>query len=173
MILFFRSFVSVSVVLALGIISMTCSLAQAQEQGLNPHKGYHDMVLHGPWELVVQKGAEGQALYFPIDVKNEEKAQVLDKTLPLMGTPIKLKLREYWPNIKKDYLVETQEGAGAIVDITIMGNSLNQPMFLLTDDPLRRTISSTIGRVEVVKLKDAGSFSEKLNLFVLLISLTV
>ena len=51
--------------------------------------------LSGPWELVIKMGFEGEGLRFPLKISDKNKPQKLDAILPIIKTPIKVRLEEY------------------------------------------------------------------------------
>ena len=112
-------------------------------------------MLGGPWEIVVQMGMGGSMMRFPVKVTNENKATILDKVLPMMGSPIKIRLMQYLPDLKwTTFIVEDPEG-GAVVQIKAKGVNLNQDIWLSSADPAKQSISSQVGGIKIVKLHSA------------------
>lgn len=119
--------------------------------------GPHYSFLGGPWELVVKMGLEGQGLRFPLTVSDENKPQELDAILPVMGTPIKVKLDHYVPDLKWETKAVKHRGGGIVARLTIKGKNLDQEIWLSPDDPARQSISSSIGGVAIRKLQAAST----------------
>lgn len=113
-----------------------------------PHRSF----LGGPWELVVMMGMEGRRLHFPITVSNECKPDTLGKVLPVMGTPIKIGLERYVPDLKRETTaVEDPEG-GMVAKLAVKGDGLDQTVWLSSTDPGKRSTSASVGGVELREL---------------------
>ncbi|MBC8469802.1 MAG: hypothetical protein H8D56_10050 [Planctomycetes bacterium] len=109
-------------------------------------------MLSGPWEIVVQMGMDGSMMRFPVKVPNENKATILDNVLPLMGSPIKIRLMQYLPDLKWETSIVEDPKGGAVVQIKAKGENLNQDIWLSSADPAKQSISSQIGGIKIVKL---------------------
>jgi hypothetical protein len=109
-------------------------------------------MLSGPWEIVVQNGMDGSMMRFPVKVPNENKTTMLDKALPLMGSPIKIRLMQYLPDLKWETSIVEDPKGGAVVQIKAKGENLNQDIWLSSADPAKQSISSQIGGIKIVKL---------------------
>mgnify|MGYP007065671640 CR=1 FL=1 len=129
--------------------------------GVGPHHGF----LGGPWELVVQAGLEGKALRFPLEVTDESKPQKLDAVLPLMGTPITIKLDEYVPDLKWESKAVAKAGAGSVAKVVVEGKDLKQEIWLCSDDPMRKSITSSIGSVAVHYVGDEKAWAKMFEQF--------
>jgi len=108
--------------------------------------------LSGPWEIVVQRGMDGSMMRFPVKVPNENKATMLDKALPLMGSPIKIRLMQYLPELKWETSIVEDLKGGAVVQIKARGENLNQNIWLSSANPAKQSISSQVGGIKIVKL---------------------
>ena len=107
----------------------------------------------GPWELVVKMGLEGPGLVFPISLEDGNRSQPLQTALPIVGTPIKIRLTRYCPALVwQESIVESAE-AGPIASITVVGKDLQQHLFLVADTQERRSITSSIGGLAIRELK--------------------
>lgn len=124
-------------------------------------KGPHHSFLTGPWELVVQIGMEGQSMSFPIAVSDENHPEILDSVLPVMGTPIKIKLQQYLPDLKWETKAVEHTSGGIVAKLTIKGEDLKQDVWLSPDNPARQSITSSIGGIAIKKLHDPNK-AEKL-----------
>ncbi|NQT02397.1 MAG: hypothetical protein HQ580_10255 [Planctomycetes bacterium] len=109
-------------------------------------------MLSGPWEIVVQRGMDGSMMRFPVKVANENKATTLDNVLPMMGSPIKIRLMQYLPNLKWETSIAEDPQGGAVVQIKAKGENLNQDIWLSSADPAKQSISSQVGGIKIVKL---------------------
>jgi hypothetical protein len=114
--------------------------------------GPHHSFLTGPWELVVKMGLDGPGLRFPLTVIDENKPQKLDAILPVMGTPIKIRLEEYIPDLKWETTAVKHTDGGIAAKLAIKGINLEQNIWLCSGDPARQSISSSIGGVAIRKL---------------------
>jgi hypothetical protein len=123
--------------------------------------GPHHRFLTGPWELVVRMGLEGEGLRFPVTVSDENKPQKLDTVLPVAGTPIKIWLETYIPDLKWETTAVKHPGGGVAAKLTIEGDGLDQEIWLSSGDLARQSISSSIGGVAIRKLHDPKT-AEKL-----------
>lgn len=117
----------------------------------------HRQILKGPWELAVKMGMKAEEMRFPVSVSDENKAERLDRVLPVMGTPIEIKLREYVPDLFWETTVSKQLGGGTVARLTIKGEGLEQEMWLDSNDRSRQSISSSIGSIAVKRLRKADS----------------
>ena len=123
----------------------------------------HRASLNGPWEILIQIGHKGQALKFPVKVDDENKAQKLKDVLPVLGTSIKVRLKEYIPDLKLETQAVEDTGGGVVAKLKVEGKDLNQDVWLDSSDPSKRSISSSIGGVEVRKFytDNVGKLLEK------------
>jgi len=108
--------------------------------------------LSGPWEIVVQMGMDGSMMRFPVKVANENKAATLNNVLPMMGSPIKIRLMQYLPDLKWETSIVEDPKGGAVVQIKAKGENLNQDIWLSSADPAKQSISSQVGGIKIVKL---------------------
>jgi len=128
--------------------------AAVPARAMNPHHGF----LGGPWEVVVKMGHEGQTLRLPVAVADENKAQDLDATIPVMGTPIKVTLKRYLPDLKQELIAVDDPNGGAVAKLSFRGEGLEQDLWLSAQDVKRQSISSHIGGVAIRELP-AGTSS--------------
>jgi len=119
--------------------------------------GPHAAFLGGPWELMVQAGLEGKGLHFPLEVLDETKPQKLNSVLPLMGTPIKIKLDQYVPDLRWQTRPVPTPNGGTVAKIVVEGTNLKQDIWLCSDDPMRRSVTSSIGSVTIHYVGDANA----------------
>ena len=123
--------------------------------------GPHHRFLTGPWELVVRMGLEGEGLRFPLTISDENKPHRLDTILPVTGTPIKVRLEKYVPDLKRETTAAKHPGGGIVAKLTIEGDGLEQEIWLSSSDPARQSVSSSIGGVAIRRLHDHNT-AEKL-----------
>ena len=107
----------------------------------------------GPWELVVKMGLEGSGLVFPLSLEDGSRGQPLQATLPIVGTPIKIRLTRYCPALAWEETAVEGAGGGAIASITVVGKDLRQNLFLVAETQERRSITSSIGGIAIRELK--------------------
>ena len=92
--------------------------ASVSARAMSPHHGF----LGGPWEIVVKMGHEGQTLRLPVSVTDENKAQDLKATLPVMGTPIKVRLQRYVPDLKWETVAADDPNGAAVAKLSFRGS---------------------------------------------------
>jgi hypothetical protein len=122
------------------------------------------MKLAGPWEIAINP-SQGQAGVFPVSVKDESKPQKLDRLLPVIGSPIKIRLDEYQPDLVWETSIVSAEHGGFVAELLFLGEGLNQTMYLMPDDPERKSITSSIGGVEVKELHNTKTTKETVKKF--------
>jgi hypothetical protein len=130
-----------------------------EEVGAFPAGGHHSL-LGGPWEFVVKTGMTGEGVSFPISVADENKPDNLEGVLPVMGTPIKVRLEQYLPDLKWETSAVEQSNGGIVARLTIVGPGLEQEVWLSSSDPARQSISSSIGGVEIKAVRDTETAKE-------------
>ncbi len=121
-------------------------------QATNPHHGF----LGGPWEVVVKMGHEGQTLRLAIKVTDENKPQDLEGAVPVVGTPIKVRLDEYIPDLAWETVPVADPNGGAVAKLSFRGENLNQDLWLSAAEVSRQAISSHIGGVAIRELPAGG-----------------
>jgi hypothetical protein len=126
-------------------------------------KGQQRSFLTGPWELVVQMGMEGQSMSFPVVVSDEDHSEELESVLPVMGTPVKIKLKQYLPDLKWETTAVEHTSGGIVAKLTIKGENLNQDVWLSPDNPARQSITSSIGGIAIKKLHDPNKVEKLLR----------
>ncbi|NIP27691.1 MAG: hypothetical protein GWN67_24435 [Phycisphaerae bacterium] len=100
---------------------------------------------------------------FPITVSDENNQEKLDRVLPVMGTPLKIRLRQYLPDLKwKTTAVEHKSG-GIVAKLTITGENLKQDVWLSSNDPARQSITSSIGGVALKRIHDPNTVEKLLR----------
>ena len=125
-----------------------------------PYANMSQQPIGGPWEIAVQSSG-GAGLQFPVEVPDENKPTLLNSVFPVMGTSVKIKLEQYFPDLKWDTVVIDQPGGGVVAKLTVSGTGLNKEIWLNSDDLPKRSIVSTIGSVAIRKLH-SGSTVEKM-----------
>jgi hypothetical protein len=123
--------------------------------------GPHHQFLTGPWELVVKMGLEGEGLRFPVTVADENKPYKFGSVLPVMGTPIRVRIEEYVPDLMWETAAVKHLGGGTVAKVTVKGKDLEQEIWLNSADLSRQSMSSSIGGVAIRRLHDPNT-AEKL-----------
>ncbi|MHC4352143.1 MAG: hypothetical protein ACYS0H_05435 [Planctomycetota bacterium] len=148
--------VAAAIAVAAALTSLFCAgPARAMARG-----GHHSF-LGGPWELVVTMGMEGQPLRFPLTVADENKIHEFENVLPVMGTPIKIRIEQYLPNLGWETAAVKHPGGGTIAKLTVEGKDLEQDLWLSSANPSRQSMSSRVGSIAIIELKNAKT-AEKL-----------
>src|SRR3990172_3560417 len=78
-----------------GLLVAVCAVGGPVRAG-NPHHEF----LGGPWEVLVTMGHEGAAVRLPLSIADESRPQGLQAVVPVMGTPMKVRLERYLPDVK-------------------------------------------------------------------------
>jgi hypothetical protein len=146
------AYAAVIVVLA---SSFCAQPAQAMYQG-----GHHSF-LGGPWELVVKMGMDGEPLRFPLKVADENKVHKFEDVLPVMGTPIKIRVEQYLPNLGWQTTAVKHPGGGTIAKLNVSGKNLDQELWLSSANPLKQSVSSPVGSIGIIDIQN-GKTAEKI-----------
>lgn len=125
-----------------------------------PPGPHHSFLLTGPWEIVVKTALDDQGLRFPLTVSDENKPDNLGGVLPVMGTPIEIRLEQYVPDLKWETTVIKDPKGGFVAALTVKGTDLKQDFWLNSEDPARKSISSSIGNITIKKLYDANAIEK-------------
>ncbi len=132
---------------AVALLAAT-SVAGGAAQPVSPHHEF----LGGPWEVFVKMGLEGDAIRLPVSVADENKSQPLNATVPVMGTPIKIKLERYLPDVKQETAAADDPNGGPVAKLSLRGENLQQDVWLSARDRERQSISAHIGSVAIREL---------------------
>ncbi|MBL7186699.1 MAG: hypothetical protein ISS70_10280 [Phycisphaerae bacterium] len=146
------SFVCV-VVMAGAVVTAPTNLVSAGQAGGMPSAPHHSF-LGGPWELVVKMGTEGEALRFPIAAPDESRPQKFDDVLPVMGTPIKVRLEQYLPNLGWETTAIKHPGGGTVAELTVKGKDFEQEVWLSSADMSKQSMSSRVGSIAIKGLHE-------------------
>jgi hypothetical protein len=137
----------------MSIVSIFVLIFLSQTYGYSPEM--RQAMLSGPWEIVVQMGMDSSMMRYPLKVADENKATMLDKVLPMMGSPIKIRLMQYLPDLQWDTSIVDNPKGGAVVQIKAKGVNLNQDIWLSSADTAKQSISSQVGGIKIVKFHSA------------------
>ncbi len=124
------------------------SVAGAAARSASPHHEF----LGGPWEVFVKMGLEGDAIRLPVSVADENKPQPLNAMVPVVGTPIKVRLERYLPDMKGETTAADDPNGGPVAKLSLRGESLQQDVWLSARDRERQSISAHIGSVAIREL---------------------
>lgn len=136
--------------------------ASGAAQPASPHHGF----LGGPWEIVAKMGHEGSAIRLPLSIRDESRLQEMDAMLPVMGTPITVKVKRYLPNLTWETATVDDPNGGPVARVSLRGENLHQDLWLSAKDRERQSISAHIGGIAVRELPAgnvAGTALEKLT----------
>ncbi|MHC4685520.1 MAG: hypothetical protein ACYTEW_14560 [Planctomycetota bacterium] len=136
----------------IAIAVITAVVALSVNRILAVPAGTHRPFLTGPWELAVQMGHSGQMIRFPVEVTDEDKPEKMNKVLPVMGTPITIKLEQYLPDPKRESTAVEDANGGIVAKLVAKGKDFKQDIWLSSDEPARRSMSSSIGGVALRRL---------------------
>jgi hypothetical protein len=148
--------VAIAATIAMTVTSLTWT-SRTWAMSAGPHHSF----LTGPWELVVKLGLEGEGLRLPVRVTDENKPQKFSSVMPVMGTPIKVRLEEYVPDLMWETTAAKYPGGGTVAKLTVKGKNLEQEIWLNSADLSRQSMSSSIGGVAIRRLHDPNT-AEKL-----------
>jgi hypothetical protein len=130
-----------------GIVMAACA-AGAAAQPASPHHGF----LGGPWEVLATMGHDGAALRTPLAIADESKPQKLQAVMPVMGTPFKVKLERYLPDVKWETTPVDDPNGGPVAMLSLRGEGLQQDVWLCARDRERQSISAHVGSVALREL---------------------
>jgi hypothetical protein len=100
-------------------------------------------------------GMAGEALRFPITAADESKPQKFDDVLHVMGTPIKVRLEQYLPNLGWETTAIKHPGGGTVAELTVRGKDFEQEVWLSSADMSKQSMSSRVGSIAIKGLYDA------------------
>jgi len=112
----------------------------------------HHEFLGGPWEVLVKTGLEGDGIRMALSIADENKTQPLDATIPVMGTPIKVRLEQYLPDLKWETTAVDDPNGGPVARLSLRGENLQQDVWLCARDREKQSISARIGSVAIREL---------------------
>lgn len=133
--------------------------ACAGAQPMSPHHGF----LGGPWEVLAKMGHEGPAIRLPVSVQDESKPQEMDAMLPVMATPIMVRIKRYLPNLAWETAAVDDPEGGVAAKVSLRGESLQQDLWLCARDRERQSISAHIGGVAIRELPSGRLTEEALE----------
>ena len=142
------------VVMAIATATVPTSLVSAGQARGMPSAPHHSF-LGGPWELVVKMGMKGEALRFPIRAVDESKPQKFDDVVAVMGTPIKVRLEQYLPNLGWETTAIKHPGGGTVAELTVKGKDFERQVWLSSADMSKQSMSSRVGSIAIKGLYDA------------------
>lgn len=131
----------------------------ARAGSMSPHHSF----LGGPWEVVVKMGHEGQTLRLPVSVSDESKPQALNGVVPVMGTPMKVRLDQYVPHLQWETMAVDDPNGGAVARLSFRGEGVKQDLWLSAQEVTRQSISSHIGGVAIRELPPGESSAKALR----------
>ncbi len=131
---------------ALGILAVWTAGAAAQ-----PASPHHQFI-GGPWEVLVKMGLEGAGMLLPLSVANENKSQELSAVVPVAGTPLKVRLERYLPDLKWETTAREDPNGKPVAKLSLRGENLQQDIWLGARDRERQAITSHVGGVAIREL---------------------
>jgi len=125
----------------------------------------HHEILGGPWEVLVKLGLEGAGVRIPVSVADENKPQSLGTVTPVMGTPIKVKLERYLPDMKRETTPVADPNGGPVAKLSLRGENLQQDIWLAAREREKQSVSAQIGTVAIRELPvlPEASFMQELT----------
>jgi len=97
-------------------------------------------------------GLEGAGVRIPVSVADENKPQLLGTVTPVMGTPIKVKLERYLPDMKRETMAVADPNGGPVAKLSLRGENLQQDIWLCARDREKQSVSAHIGNVAIREL---------------------
>ena len=113
-----------------------------------------------PWGLIVRVGQDGSSLQFPITVSDANKPEKLEDVFPVMGTPFKIRLKQYVPDLKWENSVVEKENGGIVANLVFKGAGVEDGILLNSDNPQKNSITSSVGSVELKRIFDPDILEE-------------
>jgi hypothetical protein len=132
---------------AVGVLAVWTS-SGAAAQPASPHHQF----IGGPWEVLVKMGLEGAGLRLPLSIADENKSQELGAVVPVAGTPLKVKLERYLPDLKWETTACEDPNGKPVVRLSLRGENLQQDLWLGARDRARQAITSHVGGVAIREL---------------------
>jgi hypothetical protein len=130
--------------------------ASTMAQSVSPHHQF----LGGPWEVLVKLGLEGTGVRIPVSVADENKPESIGTVTPVMGTPIKVKLERYLPDVKRETVPVADPNGGPVAKLSLRGENLQQDIWLAARDRERQSVSAaSIGSVAIRELPGSADAS--------------
>lgn len=139
-------------VLSITAMFLGISVVTGQAYGFSPEM--RRASLRGPWEVSLKISKDNRELSFPVSVADDSKVTELDNIYPVMGTPLKIRLKQYLPDLKWRTFAEKSPKGGCVVKLNIKGAGLDQEMWLNSNNPDRKSISSEVGGIRVIELRN-------------------
>ena len=113
--------------------------------------------LSGPWDIIIKMGFEGKGLILPLKISDQNKSEMLNITLPVPETTLKVNLEAYIPDLTWETTAVTYEGDGIAAQLKIKGKDLKQEIWLGSANPAKQSITSSVGGVAIKKLYNAAT----------------
>ena len=112
------------------------------------------------WSRWGSKGP-GYACRCPSPMRTSPRTSV--GPLPVMGTPIKVKLERYLPDLKWETTATDDPNGGPVAKLSLRGENLQQDLWLGARDRERQSISAHIGSVAHPGASGAGRTTRSLQ----------
>jgi len=77
--------------------------------------------------------------------------------LPVMGTPIRVKLEQYVPDLAWETVAVEDPNGDIVAKLAIKGKNMEQDIWLSPGDPARQSISSRVGGVAIRKFHNSDT----------------
>ena len=100
---------------------------------------------------------------FPVKVDDANKPQKLTDVLPVLGTPVKIRLVQYLPDLNWTTAAVEDPNGEIVVKLTVKGKGMKQDVWLSSDDPAKQSVSSRIGGIELKKLRNGDNIGKILR----------
>lgn len=114
----------------------------------------HHQFLGGPWEVLAKMGFKGQGVHVPVSVTDEQKPQSLDLPVTLNDSPVRVRLTRYLPDLRQKIVAVSDPNGADVVHLSLAGDNLQQSdLWLSARDPAHRSITSSIGGIQVIQLE--------------------
>jgi hypothetical protein len=107
-------------------------------------------------------GLEGDAVRLPVSVTDENKPQTLQAMVPVVGTPIKIRLERYLPDVKWETTAADDPNGGPVAKLSLRGESLSRTLALGPRSE-RQSISLTSGASPSGVAAAAGALPQELR----------
>ena len=142
--------VGLFVIAAVMLVSDAWGYSPAMRQGM----------IGGPWELVISQGTGGQEFRFPVAVDDENKPADLGKVMPVLGSPMKIRIDKYLPDLQWNTYGAKVDDGGIVLKVHAKGPNLDTSLWLDSSDSKKSAIISRIGGLKVVQVNDAKKVEE-------------
>jgi hypothetical protein len=117
-------------------------------------------MLGGPWELQISRSADASAVKFEVKVADEDKVAEIGTLVPVMGSPYKVRIEKYLPDLQWDSHGAEVEDGGVVVRLNVKGPNMETDIWLDSADVKKSAISAQVGGIQAVGISEPKQLEE-------------